>query len=124
MNILVIVKYDVYNWRCGLWVLPSGVPISEAAAGTPEHTTTATGQASIEMICLRQYTATQNITVDGIRVATTWAEAPLPVELTSFSASVIGSAVKLSWRTETEVNNYGFEILRVFAPLSVTDWIS
>ncbi len=36
----------------------------------------------------------------------------LPVELSSFSASVIGSAVKLSWRTETEVNNYGFEILR------------
>ena len=35
---------------------------------------------------------------------------PLPVELSSFSASIIGSAVKLNWRTETEVNNYGFEI--------------
>ena len=50
---------------------------------------------------------------------------PLPVELSSFSASVIGSAVKLSWRTETEVNNYGFEILRqghTSTSLSVTDW--
>ena len=37
---------------------------------------------------------------------------PLPVELSSFSASTIGSTVKLSWRTETEVNNYGFEIER------------
>ncbi len=37
---------------------------------------------------------------------------PLPVELSSFSASVIGSSVKLIWRTETEVNNYGFEIER------------
>jgi len=37
---------------------------------------------------------------------------PLPVELSSFSASVIGSSVKLSWRTETEVNNYGFDIER------------
>ena len=51
--------------------------------------------------------------------------APLPVELSSFSASVIGSTVKLNWRTETEVNNYGFEILRqghTSTSLSVTDW--
>ena len=39
-------------------------------------------------------------------------EAPLPVELSSFSASIIGSTVKLNWRTETEVNNYGFEVER------------
>jgi len=37
---------------------------------------------------------------------------PLPVELSSFTASIIGVSVKLNWRTETEVNNYGFEILR------------
>ncbi|MBE0539369.1 MAG: DUF2341 domain-containing protein [Ignavibacterium sp.] len=37
---------------------------------------------------------------------------PLPVELSSFSTSIIGSSVKLNWRTETEVNNYGFEIER------------
>jgi len=37
---------------------------------------------------------------------------PLPVELSSFSASVIGSSIKLNWRTEIEVNNYGFEIER------------
>jgi hypothetical protein len=39
-------------------------------------------------------------------------EGPLPVELISFSAAVIGSNVKLSWNTATEINNYGFEILR------------
>ena len=37
---------------------------------------------------------------------------PLPVELTSFSASIIKNGVKLNWETETEVNNYGFEIQR------------
>jgi len=37
---------------------------------------------------------------------------PLPVELTSFSASIIKNGIKLNWRTETEVNNYGFEIHR------------
>ncbi|MCH9028722.1 MAG: T9SS type A sorting domain-containing protein [Bacteroidetes bacterium] len=36
----------------------------------------------------------------------------LPVELTSFSASVKNSAVILNWETVTEVNNYGFDIER------------
>ncbi len=36
----------------------------------------------------------------------------LPVELSSFSAAVIGQNVKLNWTTETEVNNYGFEVER------------
>ena len=38
----------------------------------------------------------------------------LPVELTSFSAAVIGKDVKLNWNTATEVNNYGFEVERKF----------
>ena len=46
---------------------------------------------------------------------------PLPVELSSFSASIIGSAVKLSWKTETETNNFGFEILR--SAQNDNDWI-
>jgi len=40
---------------------------------------------------------------------------PIPVELTSFSASVIDDKVHLNWQTATETNNYGFEIER--APL-------
>ena len=36
----------------------------------------------------------------------------LPVELTSFTANLIGSNVELSWQTATELNNYGFEIER------------
>jgi hypothetical protein len=37
---------------------------------------------------------------------------PLPVELNYFSAIVNGSNVQLKWKTESEVNNFGFEILR------------
>ncbi len=38
---------------------------------------------------------------------------PLPVELTLFIASIIeNNQVKLSWQTQTELNNYGFEIQR------------
>jgi len=38
--------------------------------------------------------------------------APLPVELTSFTASVAGKSVTLNWITATELNNQGFEIQR------------
>lgn len=46
----------------------------------------------------------------AIRIEST--DAPVPVELTSFSASVADNAVALSWITETETNNMGFEIQR------------
>lgn len=36
----------------------------------------------------------------------------LPVELTTFTANLIGSNVELHWVTATEVNNYGFEVER------------
>ncbi len=45
----------------------------------------------------------------------------LPVELTSFSANVVGSSkVELKWQTATEVNNYGFEVER--AKINTTKW--
>jgi hypothetical protein len=37
---------------------------------------------------------------------------PIPVELTSFTASVTADAVVLNWSTATELNNHGFEIER------------
>ncbi|MBL1214949.1 MAG: T9SS type A sorting domain-containing protein [Ignavibacteriae bacterium] len=37
---------------------------------------------------------------------------PLPVELSSFTAICADNVVELNWRTETELNNYGFEIER------------
>jgi hypothetical protein len=37
---------------------------------------------------------------------------PLPVELTSFTASVNRNAVVLNWNTANEANNYGFEVQR------------
>jgi hypothetical protein len=42
----------------------------------------------------------------------TWNSGIVPVELTSFKASVIGSDVKLLWETATELNNSGFSIER------------
>ncbi len=36
----------------------------------------------------------------------------LPVELTSFTATVLKNAATLAWKTATEVNNYGFDVER------------
>ena len=38
---------------------------------------------------------------------------PTPVELVYFAGNLNGSNVELHWRTETEVNNYGFDIERI-----------
>lgn len=70
---LVIVKYDVSSaGAASIWVKSAGVPATEVAAGTPEHTITGSGNASITGVGLRQYSATQNITVDAIKVYQTW----------------------------------------------------
>ncbi len=50
-------------------------------------------------------------------------EGVLPVELTSFTATTIGSTVKLSWITATEVNNYGFEVERWALSAERQAWI-
>ncbi|MCA0387373.1 MAG: T9SS type A sorting domain-containing protein [Bacteroidetes bacterium] len=39
-------------------------------------------------------------------------DAPLPVELTSFTAKSSGTTVTLNWETKTEVDNNGFEVER------------
>jgi len=47
---------------------------------------------------------------------------PLPVELTSFSASVKSGVAALKWTTATEVNNYGFEIQKSEAGSQNSEW--
>ena len=47
---------------------------------------------------------------------------PLPVELTSFSAIIAEGKIKLNWRTETEVNNYGFEVERKTQEVRSEKW--
>ena len=46
------------------------------------------------------------------RVLEFTASSALPVELTSFTASVKQNVVELQWKTATEVNNYGFNVER------------
>ena len=76
---LFIIKYDISTTGdASLWVINSGLPETEFDAGTPLLTTTGDGQASIDRVCLRQYNTSQNMSVDAIRLATTWADAVTP----------------------------------------------
>jgi len=45
---------------------------------------------------------------------------PTPVELAYFSGTINGNNIQLSWRTETEVNNYGFDVER---STNKSDWL-
>jgi len=109
---LCVVKYTFADKSCSLWVFSSGLPTSEIAAGLPEVIAAGSGRSSIIAIALRQYSTAQDIIVDGIRISDSWSQAPLPVELTSFTAAAISKGVMLNWSTATEVNNYGFSIER------------
>jgi len=120
---LVVIKYTfnaaAQDDRVDLWVFSSGVPASEIEAGSPTvgNVIYASNDASsISSITLREGTNTINASIDGIRVATSWADSPLPVELTSFSAYVKNKTVQLTWKTATEIDNYGFEIERTTIP--------
>ena len=93
---LIIVKYDVSTTGAvSLWVKSAGVPATEAVAGTPEHTVNGGGQATITSFNLRQYSATQNITVDGLLVYTTWFGAT-PCPLTLGATSTLCNDVTLN----------------------------
>ena len=60
-------------------------------------------------------TVANTVRINGINSFSDWSlgePGALPVELTSFTAAIIGNKVKLNWKTETEINNYGFEVER------------
>jgi len=73
---LLVVKYDLATKISNLYVFntfPSSEPL------TPDATFTETlTLANVGSVALRQYNAAQRIIVDGIRVATTWADAVTP----------------------------------------------
>jgi hypothetical protein len=68
---------------------------------------------SLQSVCMRQGTAANmpNLSIDGIKVGTTWSTSVLPISLSSFSAQAVDETVLLNWTTIAEENNDYFEIL-------------
>jgi hypothetical protein len=70
---------------------------------------TSTGMAAGELMDEFRF---YNRALDDAEILSTWNISIVPVELTSFTASVNENDVTLSWETATELNNSGFDIER------------
>lgn len=112
---LVVVAYQIVDGATNdvvkLWVNP----VLTGIEPTPLVTLTDATQSDINVgsYAYRQGTAASAsfLKIDGLRIFTQW-DAVLPVELTSFTASVSNRNVNLNWSTATEINNSGFEVER------------
>jgi hypothetical protein len=101
------------NDTARLFIAESGIPAKESAPVLGPITSSGSEPSEINALALRQgLSAVPDIVVDAIRVSTSWNDAGLPVTFSRFSANSMGNNVMLEWRTETEVENYGFEIER------------
>jgi hypothetical protein len=77
---LLVIKYEVVdgatNDKVSLFVISGTIPATEPSTPSVGPLTDATmSDINPGTIALRQYSATQNIQVDGIRIGKTWAEA-------------------------------------------------
>lgn len=121
---LVIIKYTINtagNDEILMWIKNTGVPATEAAAGSPNVTlTTEAGQDIINAVALRQSAGIPDVVIDGIRIGKTWATSVLPVTLKSLSASLINNQPSLNWSTGSEIN---FDYFGVEKSLNAQDFI-
>ena len=126
---LIVIKY-VFNSATDtddevyLYINPT--PITTEPDNADVSVSSGNDIQTISRILLRQITLSGiDIDLDEIRVGTSWEQAPLPVELSDFYSKIIKNKVMLFWQTETEINNYGFEIERKYSgPSDViySDW--
>jgi PKD repeat protein len=110
---LLVLKYQIVagttNDQVSLFIFNSGMPAAEPGAPTIGPLTDAS-QADISpgSVALRQYSATQNLMIDGIRVGTSWSDIYANVVLppptnypTAFTATPVPFGVNLGWTDAT-----------------------
>lgn len=111
----MIVKYTINtsgNDQTDLWVIPAGIPVSEALAGTPEvSNTTTTGQDIIDGIALRQGSATTSpqVVVDGIRIATSWTDL-LAIPVATSASAITPTGFTANWNSASGVSGYYLDV--------------
>lgn len=115
---LIVLKYSYHSSGIDtffIWVNPT-LGISEPSTSTATAFDAATNDPnwSTSVNYMELIPKNQNVgcSIDGIRFANSWQQAPMPVKLESFSSNVIDNKVNLKWITSEEVNNKGFEIIR------------
>ncbi len=105
---LVVMSYNIDTGVANLWVFSGGtLPSTEPAA---HATDTGTSGTTIDEVSVRQASGDATIQIDGIRVGTSWNNAPLPVEYKRFTAQEKNGKVELNWSTLSENENDYFSI--------------
>lgn len=122
---LVTLKYEIVtgttNDQVSLFVFTSADDYSsEPSTPTIGPLTPVATDCDPGTIALRQYSASQNVVVDGIRVTTDWSDVPLPVQMASVTVTANRLNATINWVTATEIDNYGFEIERRL--INTLDW--
>jgi len=85
---------------------------TSTSKGLDALTSSTTGYGTLFSACWGSgYTANSG-SQGNFSIVRLTADDPIPVELTSFSASVAGNNVILEWATATELNNLGFDVER------------
>jgi hypothetical protein len=110
---LVVLKYSINTSGAdpvAMWVIPSGIPATEATAGTPEiNNTTTSGSDAIAAIAIRQG-GTSSITsvLDAIRIGTSWSTvvpATSPIVVTGSASSITSTEVTLNGTVNANGNS-------------------
>jgi hypothetical protein len=120
---LVVIKYtfntgSTTDDQCTGYVFTDPILPSTEGAATAEiaafSSNTISDAGDIGSVALRQGGTPSSpiLVIDGIRVGTTWGDAPLPVELSSFTCTMNGRDIQLNWGTKTEKNSDKFVIER------------
>jgi hypothetical protein len=71
------------------------------------------GTSNITLGSLQQTYEDDNLTPTTVTYDNTGGDVPLPIQMASFTASVVrDNDVEVAWKTVSETNNYGFEVYR------------
>ncbi|HMQ70862.1 MAG TPA: hypothetical protein PKC58_17940, partial [Ignavibacteria bacterium] len=113
---LVIVKYEFKTGsgsddEVSLFVydIDTPVPSVEPAPDLGPITSASPDAPNLSRVLLNNSINGPDLYIDGIYVDQAWNSGVLPVELASFTSSVINRDVTLYWKTTSETNNSAFE---------------
>jgi hypothetical protein len=114
---LVVVKYERNNPTCkaSIWINPdlSGPEPAPNAISDLGAVDPVGGNTDVGRFGIYQRADKPKVDIGGIRIGAIWFDAPLPIQLASFSGTTqSNNRVRLDWGTISEINNFGFYVLR------------
>lgn len=122
---LLVLRYTFNNVSTfddvmDMWVNPALTSTIPTPLLTLTNTGTTVDLSGVGSFVLRQGTNTPSVDVDGLLAGGSWNDVPLPVTLSSLSASLIGNQSQVNWQTFSEIN---FDYFGVEKSLNAQDFV-